>query len=182
MKRNARGVVLIDSDEDDVEVLRESVHNLSVIDKYDFDLLEREIVLKKRRIVLISADPDPLIAMSMALFATTRRIIRVGVLSATNSLPPHLTDTPFMINGALVFFSNGGEYRSVLSDRNGRKGCGLCGGTGQVTYGHPAEADVCPRCGIESRTGKNWMEFIQTFVIKGPITFSMPVPFSLEAA
>ena len=108
MKRNARGVILVDSDKDDVEALRESVHNLSVIDKYDFDLLEREIVLKKRRIVLISADPDPLVAMSMALFATTRRIIRVGVLSATNSLPPHLTDTPFMINGALVFFSNGG--------------------------------------------------------------------------
>ena len=177
MKRDARGVVLVDSDEDDVEELRESVHNLAVLNRYDYDQLERKIILEERHIVLISADSDPLVAISMALFAATKRITRIGVLSATNSLPPHLTDRPFMINGALSFFSNGGAYGSVLSERNGRRGCGICGGTGQVTYGHPAEADVCPRCGIESRTGKDWMEFIQMFVVKGPVTFTMPFPF-----
>ena len=179
MKRNAEGLVLVDSDEDDVRALSEEVHNLAVLNRYDYDQLERKIVVEQRHIVLISADPDPLVAISMALFATTRRITRIGVLSATNSLPPHLTERPFMINGALSFFSNGGAYGSVLSERNGRRGCGLCGGTGQVAYGHPAEADVCPRCGIESRTGKDWMKFIQMFVVKGPVTFSMPVSFLL---
>ena len=177
MKRDAGCIVLIDSDEDDIEELRESVRNLAVLNRYDYDQLERKIILEKRHIVLISADSDPLVAISMALFATTKPISRIGVLSATNSLPPHLTDTPFAINGVLAFFSNGGAGGSLLSDRNGRKGCGLCGGTGQVTYGHPAEEDVCPRCGTESRTGKDWMKFIQTLVVKGPI--NIPVSISL---
>ena len=176
MKRDAGCVVLIDSDEDDVEELRESVHNLAVLNRYDYDQLERKIILEKRHVVLISGDTDPLVAISMALFAATKTVSRIGVLSATNSLPSHLTDTPFKINGALSFFSNGGADRSLLSDRNRRKDCGLCGGTGQVTYGHPAEEDVCPRCSTESRTGKNWMKFIQ-IAIKGPIYY--PVSISL---
>ena len=175
MKRDAKGVVLVDSDEDDARALRESMRNLAVLNRYDYDQLERKIILEERFIVLISADPDPMVAISMALFAATKRVIRIGVLSATNSLPPDLTDTPFTINGALTFFSNGKE-RGLLVDRP-QADCGLCGGTGSIML-DPIAEDVCPRCGYTERKGKNWMQFIQTSLVKGPVRF--PVSISLE--
>jgi len=111
-------------------------------------------------------------------FATTKSVTRVGVLSATNSLPTSLIDTPFVINSALVFFSNGGEYGVLLAEDRPQKNCSLCAGTGRIMF-DPIAEDVCPRCEYTGKKSKNWLLFAQAIIIKGPLYFSMPFRIEL---
>ena len=178
MMVDGRSILLIDEDEENRLMARRTMRGIAVCGYDDRPRLMSEG--NTREDVLINADGYDLAGIDVALqTALQKGVTRIWVLSSQNALPTSITGYPFIINGRLVFFSNGGIDGVFLFEKEnqGRKSCDLCGGTGELIIS-AKEVDVCPKCDtVDSEKGKNWCKFFQHLAaVEAPTFVAMAFP------
>ena len=167
--RRGTFVLVIDEDEANIRLAKKAIPGVAACGYAD---AEERLLRGTFRKVLISADGSP---YTNLLFAAVERAVRwVGVLSSQGAVSERVAGTHFVVNGTLVFFSNGGEYREFLVEKQGIP-CDLCGGNGEVVFN--TFKDSCPQCEHESMlaNGKDWDKFLRSLVADEPVVISMPV-------
>ena len=176
---DGRSVLLIDEDEESILLARRTMRGVAVCGYADGMRMMSEGNVREN--VLINADGFALTALDIALQTTLLDgVVRIFVLSAENAIPIAITGRLFVINGRLVFFSNGRNENGFLFEKEnqGEKSCGLCEGTGELIVGD--ERDVCPRCDtVNLKKGKAWHKFYHFLAIQEPpavITMAFPPP------
>ena len=178
-----RSVLLIDEDEESVLLARRTIPGIAVYGYADGARLISEGNVRAN--VLINVDGFDLAGLAIVLQTTwLDDVVRIFALSSENAFCAEITGYPFVINGRLVFFSNGGVHGDLLFEKKnqGKESCGLCGGTGEliISTKQGDECDVCPRCHDvlnPPKEGKNWCKFFHHLTVaKPPMVISMVVP------
>lgn len=164
-----RSILLVDTDQENCLLAQKQLQNVAIIPHLNLDEIEKRVRDDYRQTILISADIEDVSAVMGVGISLTEvdEAEHIGILSSLNAVPLSVQSTRNIVNGKLLFFSNGKEQEGLVCRID--TDCELCsridttltfkqqkGRRRSVTV---KEDGVCPRC--NNREGKNWPAFVR---------------------